>query len=205
MTLRINPKPLQAMTRFPIALAFTVALLLAGCASAPSGTGGAAPSPSASAPAPRIAPTVALPEAAKRRLVLTMTGPKAVVESKDWPEFKREWRETFAEHAKQAGVAYVFSDAEPRPTGEDGTILRVDVADYRVVGIGARIMFGIMTGNAFIEARIRFSSLRDGTPFGEQAYSTTSSAWSGIFAKVTPQQVDSIAANVLRDFVAAKP
>lgn len=192
------------MTPALLTLTFTVALLLAGCASAPGGGGGASTPPSASAPAAPLAPAVALPDAAKRRLVLAMTGPKVVVESKDWPAFKREWQDTFADHARQAGVAFAFSDTEPRPTGEDGTILLVDVADYRLVGIGARIMFGVMTGNAFIEARARFSSLRDGTPFGEQTYSTTSSAWSGIFAKVTPQQVDSIAATVLRDFAAAK-
>lgn len=133
-----------------------------------------------------------------------MTGPKTVTEAKDWADFKREWRETFADHAKQAGVVYSFSDSDAKPSGEDGTILSVDVADYRLVGIGARILFGVMTGNAFIEAKVKFLNLRDGTVFGEQQYSTTSSAWSGVFAKVTPQQVDSIATNVFKDLVPAK-
>ena len=101
-------------------------------------------------------------------------------------------------------MSYSFADVEPKPTGEDGTILMVDVADYRLVGIGARIFFGVMTGNAYIYAMIRFTSLRDGSPFGEQQYSTTSSAWGGIFSKVTPQQVDSIASNVFMDFTAVK-
>ena len=56
-----------------------------------------------------------------------------------------------------------------------------------------------MTGNAFIEAKVKALSLRDGKAFGEQLYSTSSSAWSGVFAKVTPQQVDSIATNIFRD------
>jgi hypothetical protein len=46
---------------------------------------------------------------------------------------------------------------------------------------------------------VRFARLRDASPFGEQDDSTSSSAWSGIFAKVTPQQVDSIASNVFKD------
>ncbi len=133
-----------------------------------------------------------------------MTGPKTVTEAKDWADFKREWRETFADHAKQAGIVYSFSDADTKPSGEDGTLLSVDVTDYRLVGIGARILFGVMTGNAFIEAKVKFLNLRDGTAFGEQQYSTSSSAWSGIFAKVTPQQVDSIATNVFKDLVPAK-
>jgi hypothetical protein len=61
-----------------------------------------------------------------------------------------------------------------------------------------------MTGNAFIDARIRFASLRDGTTFGEQQYNTTSSAGGGVFAKVTPQQVDTIASNVFMDLKASK-
>jgi hypothetical protein len=133
-----------------------------------------------------------------------MTGPKNVVEAKDWAEFKREWRETFAEHAKAAGIEFSFAEGDPQPGSEDGTLLLVTVADYRIVGIGARIWFGIMTGNAFIDARIRFASLRDGTTFGEQQYNTTSSAGGGVFAKVTPQQVDTIASNVFMDLKASK-
>jgi hypothetical protein len=133
-----------------------------------------------------------------------MTGPRNVVEAKDWAEFKREWRETFAEHAKAAGIAFSFAEGDPQPGSEDGRLLLVTVADYRIVGIGARIWFGIMTGNAFIDARIRFASLRDGTTFGEQQYNTTSSAGGGVFAKVTPQQVDTIASNVFMDLKASK-
>lgn len=186
------------MRALVIAASISSLLAFAGCASSPSGSTAAAGS-GAATEAARIAPPVRIPEAAKRKLVLAMTGPKAVTEAEDWGEFTREWRETFAEHAKQAGIAYAFSDTEPRPTGEDGTILYVDVADYRIVGIGARVFFGVMTGNAHIKARARFRSLRDGSAFGEQEYSTTSSAWGGVLAKVTPQQVDSIASNVFLD------
>ena len=132
-----------------------------------------------------------------------MTGPKNVVEAKDWPEMKREWRATFAEHAKDAGIAYAFVDAAPSPGNEEGTLLLVNVADYRIVGIGTRIFFGIMTGNAFIDAQIAFANLRDGSKFGEQQYNTASSAWGGIFAKVTPQQVDQIATRVFAELKSA--
>lgn len=186
---------------FSIAVAAT--FLVAGCASSPTG-GDTAGSSAETTVQPRIAAPVAIPPASRRRVVLALTGPAAVVQSKDWDEFRREWRETFADHAREAGIEYSFSDAVPRPTGQDGTILLVDIDDYRIVGVGSRIFFGAMTSNAFISARVKFSSLRDGVPFGEQQYSTTSSAWSGIFAKVTPQQVDSIATSVFRDLVSAE-
>jgi hypothetical protein len=184
--------------------ALACTLMLAGCATAPTDKTGTPP-PAAAAPAPvRIAPPVSIPSVSARKVVLAMTGPKHVVEAGDWAGFKREWRETFADHARAAGIAFSFADSEPQPGSEDGTLLQVTVADYRIVGIGSRIMFGIMTGNAFINARIRYASLRDGTPFGEQQYNTSSSAGGGVFSKVTPQQVDAIAGNVFLDLKAAK-
>lgn len=181
-----------------------VALALAACASPPAAKPSDAAQPPVPAQTPRAAPAVTVPAASAKRVVLWMTGPTHVVEARDWSEFKREWRVTFAEHAKEAGVAYSFVDAEPKPTGEDGLLLLVTVADYRIVGIGSRIFFGAMTGNAFIDAKVRFASLRDGAPFGEQQYNTTSSAGAGVFAKVTPQQVDAIATNVFLDLKATR-
>lgn len=131
--------------------------------------------------------------------MLTLTGAKTVTEAKDWPAFKQEWRDTFAEHAKGAGVNFAFAETDaPQPPAEGGTLVQVTVNDYRMVGIGSRIFLGVMTGNAYIDARMRFSDLRTGTTFGEQQINTSSSAWGGVFAKVTPQQVDAIAADVFK-------
>lgn len=191
--------------RLVLPLALVVSLAIAGCASSPRNSEPASSSkPAAAAPAQRIATPVALPKGAAKKVVLSMTGPKTVVESKDWAEFQREWRETFAEHAKEAGIAFAFVDAGNRPAPEDGTLLNVEVADYRIVGIGARIFFGVMTGNAYIDAKVRYADLRDGKPLGEQQFNTSSSAWGGIFAKVTPQQVDAIATDIFQDLKAAR-
>jgi hypothetical protein len=186
-------------------LTLATVAVLAGCASSPRSTGESTPA----APTPvtaeqRIAPPVVVPKAAARKVVLAMTGPRNVVEAKDWAEFQREWRETFAEHAKESGVQFSFVDKQPQPGTDDGTLLLVNVNDYRIVGIGARIFFGVMTGNAFIDAKVRYTSLRDGKVFGEQQFNTSSSAWGGVFAKVTPQQVDAIASNVFQDLRDAK-
>ena len=188
----------QAVRLFTVAAAIAVA----GCASSPRTTSDGKPATQAAVE--RIAPPVTVPNSSTHKVVLAMSGAKIAVESKDWVEFKREWRETFAEHAKNANVAFTFVDGDAQPTGEDGTILQVYVNDYRIVGIGMRIMFGIMTGNAFIDAKVRFQNLKDGMPFGEQQYNTTSSAGAGVFAKVTPQQVDAIAYNIFRDIKSTK-
>lgn len=192
------------MPKFAVLFAFSAVLFLGACATPRADHAGATPGATAAPTAPRLATPVNVPAASARKVVLTMTGPRQVTEAKDWADFKREWRETFAEHAKEADIAFSFVEGDMPPPGQDGTVLFVNVADYRMIGIGTRIMFGIMTGNAFIDARIRFANLRDGSTLGEQQYNTSSSAASGIFAKVTPQQVDAIAAEVFRDLRSAR-
>jgi hypothetical protein len=192
------------MQRFVHVLILTAVAVLAGCSSAPKTDSATPQGTAASTTQPRLAAAVKIPPASARKVVLMMTGPKSIVESKDWPDFKREWRDTFSESAKQAGVDFAFVDTPPATGVEDGTVLTVTVADYRIVGIGMRIMFGIMTGNAFIDAKVAFSSLRDNSAFGEQQYNTSSSASGGIFSRVTPQQVDQIATSVFVDIKSAK-
>lgn len=180
------------------------AIALAACAT----TGGQQDTAQSAAPAaaaPTAAPVVPLttPPASAKRLILNMTGPDFVTQAKDWPAFQEEWRATFADHAKEAGVAFDVQKGEARPTGETGTLLRIYVNDYRLVGIGSRIFFGVMTGNAYIDAKATYTDLNDGKEFGERAYNTTSSAWAGVFAKMTPQQVDQIATKVFGELQTA--
>ena len=192
------------MRNIVLTLTLITSIFLGGCATkgpdSQNSTATAKPAESAA----RTTSPVIVPTASAKKVVMSMTGPKNVVEAKDWTEFKREWRETFADYAKAAGIEFGFVDGEAKPQALDGTILQVNVADYRIVGIGARLFFGVMTGNAFIDAKIKFINLRDGATFGEQQHNTSSSAWSGIFAKVTPQQVDTIGAEVFRDLKPAK-
>jgi hypothetical protein len=192
------------MRNIVISLALITSIFLGGCATkgpdSANSTATAKPAESAA----RTTTPVVVPAASAKKVVMSMTGPKTVVESKDWAELKREWRETFADYAKAAGIEFGFVEGEVKPQAAEGTILQVNVADYRIVGIGARLFFGVMTGSAFIDAKIKFINLRDGSIFGEQQHNISSSAWSGSFAKVTPQQVDAIGAEVFRDMKPTK-
>jgi hypothetical protein len=193
--------------KFETCTALLITIVASGCAT----TGGqhdsaptAAPAGAVAAPIAAQLPPLATPPGSAKRLVLNMSGPATVTQSKDWPAFQEEWRATFADHAKEAGVAFEVQKGEARSTGEAGTLLQVYVNDYRMVGIGARVFFGVMTGNAFIDARASYTDLNDGKEFGERAYNTTSSAWGGVFAKMTPQQVDAIASKVFGELATAK-
>ena len=160
---------------------------------------GCASTPPKGAASTTVQAAVAVPAVPTKKLVLNMTGPANVTQAKDWAAFKEEWRATFAEHAKDAGLAFDVQQGEPRPTGETGTLLKVYVNDYRMVGIGARIFFGVMTGNAYIDSKVAFADLAAGEGFRDMDYNTSSSAWAGVFGKMTPQQVDGIATQVFAE------
>ncbi len=181
-----------------------VGSMLAGCASAPPKAASSAPAATApgaagTAPVELASKSIRVPVESSRKVALSMTGSKAVVEAKDWAGFKEEWRTTFADHAKDANIAFVWQDGPARSAGDAGTLVSVYVNDYRQVGIGARIFLGIMTGNAYIDAKVSLSNLSSGELFGDQVYNTSSSAWAGVFAKMTPQQVDAITSEVFRE------
>ena len=103
----------------------------------------AASADAAAAPTAAPQPPLTTPPASAKRLVLNMSGPVAVTQLKDWPAFQEEWRATFSDHAKEAGVAFDVQKGEPRSTGETGTLLQVYVNDYRMVGIGARVFLAL--------------------------------------------------------------
>jgi hypothetical protein len=155
----------------------------------------------ATAEAP-VAVAVKIPEASANRLVLNMSGSKTSTDSKDWGYFKDEWRAIFEQQTKAAGIQFEWQEGEARHSGQPGTLLAVNVNDYRVVGQGARIFFGIMTGNAYIDAQLRYMDLQNGAAFGAQGINTSSSAGHGIFATVTPKQIYAIADDVIRQMKA---
>ncbi len=138
-----------------------------------------------------------VPAEAAQKIVLNMSGPPRSSGSRDWEAFKGEWNGSFRAIAGQLSVAFEVQDGKAKSTGENGTLLEVYVDDYRYLSPGARYGFGIMTGNAYIESKIRFLDLKTGALYGEQAYNTTSTAWQGVFSAMTEKQVDAIAAEVV--------
>jgi hypothetical protein len=156
-------------------LTLVLLLVTAGCASTVQKSG-------------QSAPTAVGAEAGKS-IVLNMTGSTVVTTAKDWRDFKGVWRDACTLEAAAVGAAFSMQEGEPKPTGDFGTLVVVDVADYRYVSTGARIMLGVMTGNAYINAQVAFRDLKSGDVRSNKTYDTTSTAWQGIFSGMTVKQV----------------
>ncbi|HMK86854.1 MAG TPA: hypothetical protein VK437_12925 [Steroidobacteraceae bacterium] len=134
-----------------------------------------------------------------KSFVLNMTGGKDATDSKDWEPFKGLWRQALKEDASAIGASFSAQEGEPRSTGEPGTLLVVHIADFRYVSTGARYGFGIMTGNAFVQAHVSYRDLKTGDVWGERDYDTSSTAWQGVFSAMTDKQVRAICQQIVTD------
>ena len=173
-------------------LATVGALCVAGCA-APDITrtdGGFKPLPI----------TAATPIPAKH-IALRMEGNQGT----DWVKFSTEWREAMGDQAASSGMTFEFLDAKATPAPAAGTLLDVKVIDYRYISPAVRWLFGIMTGNAFLDVQVSFVDMASGQEIGSKRYNTSSSAWDGIAAPMTDRQVRAVATQIMRDVYAAKP
>jgi hypothetical protein len=126
---------------------------------------------------------------AGKSIVLNMTGSTVSTTAEDWNEFKGLWGDACRQETVAVGAAFSMQEGDAKPTGDAGTLVVVDVADYRYISTGARIMLGVMTGNAYINARVTFRDLKSGEVRASETYDTKSSAWGGVFAAMTTKQV----------------
>jgi hypothetical protein len=141
-----------------------------------------------------------VPPAASKRVALFIQKHPSMHKSDDWELFRTEWRTAVASTASAAGKQFTYLEVEPASAAaEAGTLIVVTVNDYRYISPGARYGFGIMTGNAFIDADAKFFELPGRRELGARKYSTSSSAWQGIFSAMTDKQVAAIAAEMIKE------
>jgi hypothetical protein len=164
-----------------------VGLALTGCAATVQKSGQSAPTP--------------VGAEAGKSIVLNMTGSTVATTASDWSEFKGFWRDACAQEAAAGGAVFSMQDGEPKPTGAAGTLVVVDIADYRYVSTSARIWLGSMMGNSYINARVTFRDLKSGDVRTSETYDTKSSAWQGVYTATTFKQVRAMCHEIVGEVV----
>lgn len=171
------------------------ALTLGGCAAS---VDRKTPQADAAAVPAQQQPSMKIPADAGKRLVLNMQlDPKLAATDTGWPDFKKEWIDITQEQATGKGMSFAAQDGASKATGEQGTLVVVRINDYRSVSIAKRVMLGVMSGNAYIDSKVEFRDLATGKLYGERAYNTSSSAWGGVFAAMTPKQIYALADEIV--------
>lgn len=135
-----------------------------------------------------------------RHIAMNVTGPHT--ESGDWEQLKGEWRAAMKSAAASIGAKFSAQEGKPQPTGELGTLVVVNVNDYRYLSPGARYGFGVMTGNAYVDSTVQFMDLKTGALLGERKYNTSSTAWQGIFSAMTEKQIQAITSEIANEIKA---
>jgi len=168
-----------------------IALLAAAAA-----LGGCAATVTHNANAPGAA-RIQVPGPSSSEIVVNVTGSDAARGSKDWAGFRQEFINAITAEASAASIRYKAQDGEPKAEGKPGTLVAIDVIDYHWVSTGARFGLGVMTGNAYLNAKVRYLDLATGKSFGEETIDTSSSAWQGIFAPMTDKQLAAAAKEIV--------
>lgn len=150
-------------------------------------------------PAGGSSTSMRIPVESASRIVLNVSGVPEITRSSDWQRLRSDWSSAVFGQASTAQIPLAVQEGPPKPTGETGTLLAVTVKDYRYVSTGARIGLGIMTGNAFVDANVKFINLKTGELFGEQQINTSSSAWQGVFSALLDDQLKAIAKELVDD------
>jgi hypothetical protein len=65
----------------------------------------------------------------------------------------------------------------------------------------ARFGFGIMTGNAFIDADAQYIEYPGAKSIATRKFATSSSAWQGVFSAMTDKQVRAISDDIVAELV----
>lgn len=176
---------MHIITKLAVAI---IVMALSGCAATVSKSG-----------AGENAPKTLAQTTAAKKLIVTIAGGSKAESSPDWQLFRAEWRTAFTNAASTAGVAFAFVEGDV-PEQSAGTVhVKLSVKDYRYLSPGARYAFGVMTGNAYIESSAEFIELPAKQSIGTKQYSTSSSAWQGIFSAMTEKQVAAISAEIISD------
>lgn len=173
-------------------IALSAAITLSGCA-ATVHTSGSAPLRPAGSQATATA------SAQQKQLALRITGSEAARTSSDWGAMKNELRAAIATAAYTEGASLTFLDEIQQPTSSSGMLVAVKVNDYRFVSSGARVAFGIFTGNAFVDAQVEFTDLSTQLSLGKRDYNTSSSAWQGVFSPMTSTQIQALGTKIVKE------
>jgi hypothetical protein len=132
----------------------------------------------------------------RKQITMNLTGSQTATTSQDWELMRNALRDAMAAAAASIDATFALQTGKPRPTGQTGTLLVVNIKDFRYLSEGVRYVAGIMTGNAFVDTSVQFKDLRTGTSVGERTFNTSSSAWEGVFSAMTDKQVRAIAKEI---------
>nr|WP_315243227.1 DUF4410 domain-containing protein [uncultured Albidiferax sp.] len=135
---------------------------------------------------------------APTKLVMTVSGSPAMEASDDWVAFCEEWQTSMTAATSAAQLGFAYTGSKNVNMADAATLVQVKVNDFRYVSQAKRYGLGVMTGNAFMDVDVDFIDLPSAQKLGARKFTTSSSAWQGVFSAMTPKQVEAVSAEIVR-------
>ena len=144
------------------------------------------------------APLIAAAPIATKRVVLEIKGPSGADSGADWDAFKEEWQTSLTAALAAQGATFTFSTSTEPAVSAAAILLKMQVNDYRYVSQAKRYAVGVFSGNASLDIEVEFIEIPSNKRLGKRKYAASSSALQGVFAAMTPKQVEAVAKEIVQ-------
>lgn len=131
---------------------------------------------------------------AKTTLVVLFKADAKVQANEKWPLLKSKWLEALRTRGQAKGLQ-VLTERPKTPA----TLATIEVTNFRYMSSGLRYSVGVMAGNAWISAQVRYQDATSGETLATRNYDTSSSAWEGVFSAMTSDQIKALATTIIDD------
>jgi len=182
-------------------MSFVIASL-AGCAATVTQTSPSAAASSSPTVVATTAPRVGAPTGA---IVVIVTGSPIAQKNGDWLDFVEELRSSLADSAKTAKMPLVFAKDETAVPSNSAILVRLTVNDFKYVSRAKLVLLAVLAGHASMDVDAQYIELPTHKTFGFKKFNTSSSVLEGPFSAVTPQQVQTVSALIVKDVVSTAP
>ncbi|KQP22589.1 hypothetical protein ASF43_01330 [Pseudorhodoferax sp. Leaf267] len=142
---------------------------------------------------------IAAPAATSKLFVVLVPGADLPKTDANWEALREEWQTSLASAAAAQQVDVALLPREPQTIAPSTVLARVTVNDYRYVSQAKRYGLGVMAGNAYMDLDVEFFSAPGKQSIGTRKFSTSSSAWQGVFSAMTPKQVEAVASEIVKE------
>lgn len=148
---------------------------------------------------------IEVPQAAAKKVTLRLTGTPEIQVSNRWQKFSDEWYWKMQYEAESRNIPYTFAAKDSDIGDEPGTLVRINVKDFRYISQVERYFLGIVLGNAYMDIDVEYVELPSKRLIATKKFNTTTTAWEGVYSAATPKQVVAVIQVILNDIQGRTP
>jgi hypothetical protein len=115
----------------------------------------------------------------------------------DWDAFIEEWQTSMTSAVAARGATFTMIKPGEQTPPEAAVLVKLKVNDFKYVSQAKRDTVGMFAGNAFMDVDVEYVDHPKGKALGKRKFQTSSSAWQGVFAAMTPKQVEAVAKEIV--------